>query len=95
MARCLKIGIQVVEGLYNLYSENKGADQLRSNRAADLRLCFHICIKQVTILYWIVLFRQQITKALIRLHSGAVQADLPISSLCLFKIRFSHVVTHL
>ena len=32
-----------VEGLYYPSSENKGADQLRSNREADLRLCFRIC----------------------------------------------------
>ena len=30
MARGLKFGIYVVEGLYYPYSENKGADQLRS-----------------------------------------------------------------
>ena len=33
-------------GLYKLYyprSENKGADQLRGYREADLRLCFRIC----------------------------------------------------
>ena len=28
-------------------SENKGADQLRSYREADLRLCFRICKKTV------------------------------------------------
>ena len=28
--------------LYYLCSENKGADQLRSYRVADLRLCFHV-----------------------------------------------------
>ena len=33
----------VVEGFYYLCSENKGADQLRSYCAADLRLCFCIC----------------------------------------------------
>ena len=33
----------VVEGLYYPYSENKGADQLHSYYAADLRLCFRIC----------------------------------------------------
>ena len=31
--------------MYYLCSENKGADQLRSYRAADLRLCFRICKK--------------------------------------------------
>ena len=35
MARALK-----VEGLYYLCRENKGADQLRGYREADLRLCF-------------------------------------------------------
>ena len=32
-----------VEGLYYPSSENKGADQLRGYREADLRLCFRIC----------------------------------------------------
>ena len=32
-----------MEGLYYLRSENKGADQLRGHREADLRLCFRIC----------------------------------------------------
>ena len=43
MARGLKFQILEVEGLYYLYSENKGADQLRSYCAADLRLCFCLC----------------------------------------------------
>ena len=43
MARGLKFRIQKVEGLYYLCSENKGADQLRGYREADLRLCFRIC----------------------------------------------------
>ena len=43
MARGLKFRIRKVEGLYYLCSENKGADQLRGYREADLRLCFHIC----------------------------------------------------
>ena len=30
-----------------IYSENKGADQLRGHREADLRLCFRICKKLV------------------------------------------------
>ena len=38
MARGLKL-----EGLYYPCSENKGADQLRGYREADLRLCFRIC----------------------------------------------------
>ena len=43
MARGLKFPLWVVEGLYYPYSENKGADQLRGYREADLRLCFRIC----------------------------------------------------
>ena len=33
--------------MYHLCSENKGADQLRGYRKADLRLCFRICKKPV------------------------------------------------
>ena len=47
IARGLKFQIWVVEGLYYPYSEIKGADQLRSYCAADLRLCFRICKKPV------------------------------------------------
>ena len=47
MARGLKFRINVEEGLYYPYSENKDADQLRIFRAADLRLCFRICEKPV------------------------------------------------
>ena len=47
MGSCLKFRIWQVEGLYYLYSENKGADQLRSYCTADLRLCFRICKKPV------------------------------------------------
>ena len=47
MARGLKFCIYEVEGLYYPYSENKGADQLRGYREADLRLCFRICKKPV------------------------------------------------
>ena len=43
MARGLKFRIKKVEGLYYLCSENKGADQLRDYREADLRLCIRIC----------------------------------------------------
>ena len=43
MARGLNFQILKVEELYYLCSENKGADQLRGNREADLRLCFRIC----------------------------------------------------
>ena len=47
MARGLKFRISVVEGMNHPYSENKGADQLRGYREADLRLCFRICKKPV------------------------------------------------
>ena len=47
MARGLKFRISVVEELYYPYSENKGPDQLRGYREADLRLCFRICKKPV------------------------------------------------
>ena len=40
MARGLKFRIWKVEGLYYLCSENKGADQLRGYREADLRFFF-------------------------------------------------------
>ena len=43
MARCLKFRIKEVEGLNNPCNDNKGADQLRSYREADLRLRFRIC----------------------------------------------------
>ena len=43
MARGLKFRIWKEEGLYYLCSENKGADQLRGHREADLRPCFCIC----------------------------------------------------
>ena len=43
MARGWKFWIWKVEELYYPCSENKGADQLRSNCEADLRLCFRIC----------------------------------------------------
>ena len=46
MARGLKFRIYEVEGLYYPCSENKGADQLRGYREADLRLCFRKCKKK-------------------------------------------------
>ena len=42
-ARTLKFWILVEEELYYPSSENKGADQLRGYREADLRLCFRLC----------------------------------------------------
>ena len=42
-ARSLKFWSYIEEELYYPSSENKGTDQLRSYREADLRLCFHLC----------------------------------------------------
>ena len=42
-ARSLKFWSEVEEELYYPSSENKGADQLRGYREADLRLCFRLC----------------------------------------------------
>ena len=42
-ARSLKFRIEVEEEVYYPSSENKGADQLRGYREADLRLCFRLC----------------------------------------------------
>ena len=47
MDRGLKFRTLEVEGLYYPFSENKGADQLRGYRGADLRPCFRICKKPV------------------------------------------------
>ena len=41
-AKSLKFQIYVEEELFYPSSENKGADQLRGYREADLRLCFLI-----------------------------------------------------
>ena len=45
--RDLKYQMYVVEGLYYLSHENKGADQLHSYCEGDLRLCFRLFKKQV------------------------------------------------
>ena len=42
-ARSLKFWRLVEEELFYPSSENKGADQLRGYREADLRLCFRLC----------------------------------------------------
>ena len=47
MARGLRFCIDEVEGLYYPCSENKGTDQLRGYRKAELRLCFPTCKKPV------------------------------------------------
>ena len=47
MAKGLKFQIKKVQGLYYLCNENQGVDQLCGYHTDDLRLCFHICKKQV------------------------------------------------
>ena len=42
-ARNFKFWIEKIEELYYPCSENKGTDQLRGYRKADLPLCFSIC----------------------------------------------------
>ena len=42
-AGSLKFRIYKEEEVYYPCSENKGADQLRDFREADLRLCFRLC----------------------------------------------------
>ena len=42
-ARSLKFWSYIEEELYYSSSKNKGADQLRGYREADLRLCFRLC----------------------------------------------------
>ena len=41
-------------GNFYLCSENKGADQLHGQCAADLRLCFRICKKAGFLMMWLV-----------------------------------------
>ena len=73
MTRGLKFWILMVEGLYYLCSENKGADQLCSNRKADLHLCCRICKKPhfiytnfffcaIYLLYWTFKDLSRLTK---------------------------------
>ena len=40
--------------MYYPCSENKGADQLRGYREADLRLCFRICKKAGFLATWLI-----------------------------------------
>ena len=43
MARDLKFRNKEVKGLFYLCCKSKGTGRLRGYRAADRRLCFHIC----------------------------------------------------
>ena len=45
--RMMMASFGFMEGLYFLWSKNKGAYQLRCDRTADLHLCFCICQKKV------------------------------------------------
>ena len=52
-ARSLKFWGYVEEELYYPSSENKGADQLRGYREADLRLCLRLCGLLVFPMRWL------------------------------------------
>ena len=52
----LKFRIYEEKGLYFPSSENKGADQLRGYREADLRLCFRQCRLLVLFMWRLILF---------------------------------------
>ena len=56
MTRGWKFRMKIVEGLYYPYRENKGADQLRGYREADLRFCFRICKKPGFLATRLILF---------------------------------------
>ena len=90
MARGLKFWILEVEGLYYLCSENKGADQLRGYREADLRLCFRICKKPV-------FSRRGSINVPISLFGTAADncAFVFFSHTWMQKNRFSHDTTHI
>ena len=49
--------------MYYPCSEDKGADQLRGYREADLRLCFRIC--RLLVFPWGSLFQYQLINALL------------------------------
>ena len=61
-------------------SENKGADQLRGYREADLRLCFRICKKPVS---------HDEAKMVLR-NSIPVQSDRHLYRRCGFRLRFHY-----
>ena len=44
----------VEEELHHPCGENKGSDQHRVNREADLRLCFHTCKKAGFLMTWLI-----------------------------------------
>ena len=92
MARGLKFRIYKVEGLYYLCSENKGADQLRSNREADLRLCFRKCkngcLTWLKYLHW----SKQVEPKLLVSHRHEAKCSIFILLEFFTESRFSHTV---
>ena len=60
-ARSLKCLSYVEEELFYPSSENKGADQLRGYREADLRLCFRLC--RLLVFPWVGSYLIRITHA--------------------------------
>ena len=110
MARNLKFHIVVVEELYYLGSENKGADQLRGNHEADLRLCFRICEKPVSLLpgsfkrqtallshrlAWALKFCKQKIEVLYELHREKTAKLICIFVFKYSKSWFSHDAAHI
>ena len=85
MARGLKFRILKLEGLYYLCSENKGADQLRGYREADLRLCFRICKMPV--------FSRRSTYNLVRLKDGKVFPQMSYNSTTQLMTNSENVIT--
>ena len=72
MAGGLKFLLEEVEVLYYLCSENKGADQLRCFREADLsdlRLCFRIC-KMLVFSYGMIGNNLTQSQCLLFIHTG-------------------------
>ena len=67
MARGLKFQIKKVKGLFYLRSENKGADQLRDYREADLCLSFRICKNVGALITWLICFNGEMLKVILYL----------------------------
>ena len=96
IVRGLKFRIKEVGGFFYLSSENKGADQLRSYCAADLRLYFRI-LKKKTVFSWRgsnmsyttlkFYYKQEVC------HTGSItQASMDVALGCLFLRNKLHVL---
>ena len=88
--------------MYYLCSENKGADQLRGYREADLRLCFRICKKPVfsrrgSFMEDIVVSMEGVTKLLKDLNSSKALGpdELHLIGLKILARELGPVIAHL